>query len=99
MASEMRGPGLLANPIQWNAIPGTTGQEKIQTLSASTLKDADYLIVPENSTSLQPHLPSTPYAFAYRDLLISRPGVTRIAGPIRISPMESVSVYWNEHAQ
>ncbi|MDB5957137.1 MAG: hypothetical protein JWP60_3745 [Ramlibacter sp.] len=98
MASEMRGPGLLANPIQWNALPGATGQDKIHTLAAGTLKDADYLIVPENSTHLQPGLPSTPYAFAYRDLLTSSPGVTRVVGPIRISPMESVSVYWNEHA-
>ena len=87
-------PGL-ANPVEWAAIPGRHPKDKLQTLVDESVATADYLIMPDNNTTFVTHHPISPYAYEFRDLLIKSKFFTRISGPIKISSLESVSIYRN----
>jgi hypothetical protein len=88
-------PGL-ANPVEWAALEGDTPEAKLAKLVTQARSNVDYLVVPENGTTFVPHHPITPYALAYRDMLLAGGGMTRIAGPLQVAPVEIVSVYRNE---
>ena len=87
----------LANPVDWKQIPGERPEDKLKTLTAEAVAKVDYLIVPEDGNTFIEHHPINPHALAYRDMLLAAGGMTRIAGPIRVSRMESVSVYRNDN--
>jgi hypothetical protein len=87
----------LANPANWKEIPGQTDEDKVTTLVAEAREQADYLVMPENGNTLVTHHPSTPYLIALRDRILAGGGITRIAGPIRVSRTERISVYRNDN--
>ncbi|MDB5957136.1 MAG: hypothetical protein JWP60_3744 [Ramlibacter sp.] len=86
-----------ANPYDWKALPGASDQDKVAGLVSDAVRNVDYLIFPEDGNTLIEHHPINPYAIAYRDQILARGGFTRIAGPVRVSGMERVSVYRNDN--
>jgi hypothetical protein len=87
--------GGFGNPTEFNQNPGATPEEKLQGLAKNVFTKVDYVIVPEHETTLVPNLVFTPYAMKYRDMLLASPQMVRIAGPIRVSRNDVVSVYRN----
>ena len=94
MELSMIQPGL-ANPIEWNAIAGSTPDAKLQTLTDQAITSADYIVVPENGTEFFPSHAVAPHAYRFRDMILARGGLVRVSPPIRISQREIVSVYRN----
>lgn len=87
-------PGL-ANPVEWAAIYGSHPSDKLHTLVDEAVAKADYLIMPENDTTFIPHHPISPYAFELRDLILKSKSFTKISKPIKLSSLESISIYRN----
>jgi hypothetical protein len=85
----------LANPVEWNAIPGETSADKLIALQNHSLNNSGYLILPEDTNAFIPHHTISPYAIEYKNLILSSNLLVKISDPIKISKTEAVSVYWN----
>lgn len=85
----------LANPVEWNAIPGETPADKLITLKNHSLDKSVYLILPDDTNTFIPHHPISPYAIEYKNLILNSKLLIKISDPIKISKTETVTIYRN----
>jgi hypothetical protein len=85
----------LAQPVEWNAIPGETPADKLITIKNYSLDKSVYLILPEDTNTFIPHHPISPYALEHKNLLLNSNLLVKISEPIKISNSEAVTIYRN----
>lgn len=82
-----------AAEAEWTQIPGATDQEKLSFVTADAMRSADYLIVAEPASELPQHHRVNLYKEQIWNWAESNIALEKIRSGIRLSEIESVTVY------